>query len=39
MIHPNWPEIDDYVVHLACLIVLIIALVRFVRDEIRRLFK
>jgi hypothetical protein len=39
MIYPDWPAIDDYVVHLACLIVLIIALARFVRDEIRRLLK
>lgn len=36
---PDWPSIDDFVVHVACLLILIIALARLVRDEFRKLLK
>ena len=39
VIKPDWPSIDDFLVHLACLLILIIALARLVRDEAKRLFK
>ena len=35
----DWPSIDDFVVHVACLLILIIALARLVRDEFRKLLK
>jgi hypothetical protein len=37
--HPDWPSIDDFIVHVACLLILICALARLVRDEIQKLFK
>jgi hypothetical protein len=36
VLHPDWPSIDDFVVHVACLLILMAALARFVRDEIRK---
>ena len=39
MIHPDWPAIDDFLVHVACLFVLIAALARIVWDEIRKIWK
>jgi hypothetical protein len=37
--HPDWPSIDDFLVHVACLLILILALSRLVLDEIKRLFR
>jgi hypothetical protein len=37
--HLDWPSIDDFIVHIACLLILICALARLVRDEIQKLFK
>lgn len=37
--HPDWPSIDDFIVHVASLLILICALARLVRDEIQKLFK
>jgi hypothetical protein len=37
--HPDWPSIDDFLVHVACLLILIFALARLVLDEIRKFLK
>jgi hypothetical protein len=37
--HPDWPSIDDFIVHVACLLILILALARLVLDEIRKFLK
>jgi hypothetical protein len=37
--HPDWPSIDDFLVHVACLLILVLALARLVLDEIRKLLK
>jgi hypothetical protein len=37
--HLDWPSIDDFIVHVAWLLILICALARLVRDEIQKLFK
>jgi hypothetical protein len=36
VIHPDWPSIDDFLVHLVCLLILMVALARLVRDEIKK---